>query len=99
MWLIKQYLIVAGIGAIAIAFRFLFFGGIFFSGAIVGYIANCVVVLSQQGKTTMKGGFYNVIIIVFAVIVGIVFEIVIRGEYRRAIEKNTSENMSEPNGD
>lgn len=78
IWFMQQYLLIASIGAIAIAVGLFIWGSIFYIGSIIGYIVNCIVVIFQQDKPTMAGGIYNTLIISAGFLIGIIMELIIR---------------------
>lgn len=89
IWLIEQYLLIAAIGTVAIAFKCYFLGIVYYFSSLSGYVINCIILLFQQNKPTMLGGIFNGLLIIIGLVVGIIIEIIIR---RKCSKKNIQKN-------
>lgn len=81
--LTQFYLIFTIIGMLALFFSYKRFVIIFFGGAIMGLIVNCITTYREAGHTTMAGGIYNFLITALFFIVAIIVQVVYQMKKRR----------------
>lgn len=74
-WLIKQYFVISLIGTMPIIFRQYFFSIIFLVGAAVGWTVACYTAFIQGAHPTMTGAFYNISIVFFSFLMGLIVQI------------------------
>lgn len=74
-WLIKQYVVISLIGTLPVVFRQYFFSIIFLVGAAIGWAVACYTAFLQGPHPTMAGVFYNIFIVFFSFLMGLIVQI------------------------
>ncbi len=74
-WLIKQYFVISLIGIMPVVFRQYFFSIIFLVGAAIGWVVACYTAFLQGAHPTMTGALYNISIVFFSFLMGLIVQI------------------------
>lgn len=73
--LMKEYFVIALLGAAPIVFGKYHFSSVFFAGATIGWGVACYVAFLQGPHPTMIGAFYNMVILFTGFIIGLIAQI------------------------
>ncbi len=82
-FIIEVILLMGAIGVIAILFQKYFLGGIFLGGAIIGFITDSIIAVTNPGKPSMSSGFSFMLCVSIGFILGIVAEIATVNQRKR----------------